>query len=85
MSAGCLCLSIGAPDAGHPAVPNNLSEWGDICPPEHLQFFNAANLDLLFARHGFALHRRMRRTKPSHSVIYRRRFATPPAQPSAAP
>lgn len=63
---------VSAPDAGHKAVPKDIRCWGDICPPEHLQWFNIHNLTLVFAKYGFVLHRRMKSRTPSHSVIFRR-------------
>jgi SAM-dependent methyltransferase len=63
---------ISAPDAGHPAVPADLAQWGDICPPEHLQWFNFRNLTWLFAEYGFVPHRRSRSRTPSHSVIFQK-------------
>ncbi len=62
---------LSAPDAGHARVPADIASWGDICPPEHLEFFNARNLALLFARHGFAPYRRYRTKDPAHSVVFR--------------
>ncbi len=63
---------LSAPDAGHPGVPANIAEWSDICPPEHLQFFDAHNLELLFKRYGFVQHRRLPHRSPAHSVFFKR-------------
>ena len=63
---------IATPDAGHPAVPLDISQWGDITPPEHLQFFNRENLSNLFSRYGFAVARAYKKLKPAHSLIFRR-------------
>lgn len=63
---------ISAPDAGHSAVPGDLARWGDICPPEHLQWFNTNNMAMLFADYGFVQHRRYRSKTPSHSVVFQR-------------
>lgn len=63
---------ISAPDAGHSAVPDDLAQWGDICPPEHLQWFNFRNLTWLCAEYGFVPHRRFRSKTPSHSVIFQK-------------
>ena len=68
---------LSAPDAGHSKVPADISSWSDICPPEHLEFFAAANLDILFHRYGFSLHRRFSSKTPAHSVIYKK-IATSP-------
>lgn len=63
---------VSAPDAGHEAVPADLAGWTDICPPEHLQWFNIRNLAWLFAEYGFVVHRRFRSKTPAHSVIFQR-------------
>lgn len=63
---------IAAPDAGHPAVPRDISQWGDVAPPEHLQFFNRRNLSILFGRHGFALQWAYQKATPAHSLIFHR-------------
>lgn len=64
---------ISAPDVGHPAVPADLPSWTDICPPEHLQFFNFRNLCFIFERYGFVLHKNIKNPTPAHSVIFRRK------------
>lgn len=63
---------IAAPDAGHPAVPSDIAQWGDVAPPEHLQFFNRDGLAILFRRYGFVLEKAYKKTTPAHSVIFRR-------------
>ncbi len=68
---------LSAPDAGHPKVPTNIQEWSDICPPEHLQFFNERNLAILFQRYGFTQHRREHHRTPAHSVFFRRNDSPP--------
>ena len=63
---------VSAPDAGHLAVPSEFTEWDNICPPEHLQWFNHENLMLVFRRYGFNLHKDYRSRSPTHSVIFKR-------------
>ncbi len=63
---------LSAPDAGHPAVPSEISDWSDICPPEHLEFFNARNLAILFERYGFRNHKNFSSKTPAHSRIFRK-------------
>ncbi len=63
---------VSAPDAGHPAVPADLAQWADVIPPEHLQFFNRANIELVFARYGFRLAKAWRKRTPALSLIFRR-------------
>ena len=43
-------VCIATPDSGHPSVPENLADWNELVPPEHVQFFNWANLTQLFTR-----------------------------------
>jgi SAM-dependent methyltransferase len=63
---------VSAPDAGHAAVPRDLAAWSDVIPPEHLQFFNRANAELAFARHGFRLVKAWRKRTPALSLLFRR-------------
>ena len=63
---------VSAPDTGHPAVPADIAQWDDVIPPEHLQFFNQANAELAFARHGFRLVKAYRKRTPALSLIFRR-------------
>ncbi|HUA55231.1 MAG TPA: class I SAM-dependent methyltransferase [Candidatus Sulfotelmatobacter sp.] len=63
---------VSAPDAGHPAVPADVSRWSDVIPPEHLQFFNRGNAELAFARYGFRLVKAYRKRTPALSLIFRR-------------
>ena len=35
---------LATPDAGHKSVPVDMSSWGDICPPIHIQWFNQSNM-----------------------------------------
>ena len=74
--SGCLRLGglafISAPAAGHPATPKDLKVWTDICPPEHLQWFNLHNLVWLFAEHGLVPYRRISSKTPSHSVLFQK-------------
>ncbi len=63
---------VSAPDAGHKAVPRDISTWEDICPPEHLQWFSQHNMVLLFERYGFRLHHDYKSRTPAHSVLFQR-------------
>ncbi len=63
---------VSTPDAGHPAVPADLAQWSDVIPPEHLQFFNRANAEIAFARHGFRLVKAYAKHTPALSLIFRR-------------
>ena len=64
---------IATPDSGHPLVPRDLAAWIDVAPPEHLQWFDRSNIELVFARHGFALERAEKKSTPAHSLIFVRR------------
>ncbi len=66
---------IATPDAGHPAVPATVADWNDVCPPEHLQFFNATNIQILFKRYGFSLTKAFPKKTPAHSLLFRREAA----------
>ena len=63
---------VSAPDAGHPTVPSDLAQWADVIPPEHLQFFNRGNVELVFARYGFRPAKAYRKRTPALSLIFRR-------------
>lgn len=63
---------VSAPDAGHKEVPHPMRRWSDICPPEHLQWFNEHNLNLLFEKYGFAPVKRVRSSTPAHSAFFKR-------------
>jgi SAM-dependent methyltransferase len=64
---------IATPDSGHPSVPRDLSTWIDVQPPEHLQWFDRRNIEMVFARAGFAVERAERKRAPAHSLIFVRR------------
>ena len=67
---------VSTPDASHPARPADLSQWSDICPPEHLQWFGRDSLTRLFRNHGFEPYKLMRNPKPAHSALFRRSQVT---------
>jgi SAM-dependent methyltransferase len=62
---------VSCPDAGHPAA-RPWEKWEDICPPEHLQWFNASNLEAVFRQAGFVQVWRERSRTPAHSALFRR-------------
>lgn len=45
-------LYLTTPDAGHWRVPRDFLSWVTVCPPEHIHYFNRANLTHILARHG---------------------------------
>ncbi|HUK07303.1 MAG TPA: class I SAM-dependent methyltransferase [Stellaceae bacterium] len=63
---------IATPDSGHAAVPADLSQWDQIQPPAHLQFFNREGLSVLFRRYGFVLEKAYRKRSPARSLVFRR-------------
>jgi 2-polyprenyl-3-methyl-5-hydroxy-6-metoxy-1,4-benzoquinol methylase len=64
---------IATPDAGHPAVPRKFTDWIDVQPPHHVQFFNRENVTKLFADYGFELQRAFAKKKPALSLLFVRR------------
>ena len=69
-------LYLSTPDADHHAVPAELSTWEDICPPEHIQWFNRTNMTDLFARHDFKLIRAFTKKTPALSMLFQRQAET---------
>lgn len=64
---------VATPDTGHAAVPDDTLTWGEICPPEHLQWFNRSNLARLFDGYGFDLLGAYRKRTPALSMLFRKR------------
>ncbi len=48
-------LYLTTPDAGHPKVPQNIINWKEVKPPEHLIFFNKNNLRTILKCHGIEI------------------------------
>jgi len=65
-------IYLATPDAGHKSVHHNLSSWGDICPPVHVQWFNQSNMTQLFDNYGFKLVRSFTKKKPALSMLFQR-------------
>jgi len=65
-------IYLATPDAGHEAVPTDLSSWGDICPPEHIQWFNQTNMEQLFSDYGFKLVKAFTKKSPALSMLFQR-------------
>ena len=63
---------LATPDAGHESVPEDMSSWGDICPPAHIQWFNKSNMALLFDNYGFKLVRAFTKKTPALSMLFHR-------------
>ncbi|MEO1925402.1 MAG: class I SAM-dependent methyltransferase [Gammaproteobacteria bacterium] len=55
---------ITTPDLGHPKVPENITEWGMLCPPIHVQHFTKKTIDILFRRYGFKVVKFYKHKKP---------------------
>ncbi len=64
-------LYLTTPDIGHWRRPRTLDNWDAFKPPEHCLYFNAANLILLFERHGLTILRRRIAFKPGIKIIAR--------------
>lgn len=61
-------LYLTTPDAGHWRRPGDLTRWGEVKPPEHINWFTRKNLRALFAPHGLDV-RFLWRTKPGAHMI----------------
>ncbi len=48
-------LYLTTPDAGHSRVPENILDWKEVKPPEHLVFFNKSNIRILLQEHGIEI------------------------------
>jgi 2-polyprenyl-3-methyl-5-hydroxy-6-metoxy-1,4-benzoquinol methylase len=55
---------ITTPDIGHPRVPVSINDWDVFTPPVHVQFFNRASAQRLFANYGFEILRFYPNRKP---------------------
>ncbi len=64
---------ITTPDVGHRRVPDDVVSWSVVAPPFHVQYFNRANIAILFARHGFEIRRRYFKIQPGLQILARRR------------
>lgn len=63
---------VATPDTSHADVPDDISTWVDIHPPEHLQWFNPGNMERLFATHGFTLERAIPKRTAALSMLFRK-------------
>jgi len=63
---------VAAPDSGHPDVPADITQWIDVCPPEHLQWMNQKNMELLFREYGFALVKSFPKKTAALSMLFRK-------------
>lgn len=66
-------IYVATPDAGHQAVPEDIFAWGDLCPPEHLQWFTRSNMARLFDQYGFDLVKAYKKKTPALSLLFRKR------------
>lgn len=65
-------IYVATPDSAHIAVPSDISNWTDICPPEHLQWFNQDNIERLFNNYGFKLIKSFPKKTPALSLLFRK-------------
>jgi len=63
---------ITTPDIGHRRVPPDPVSWSVVAPPYHVQYFNRANIGVLFGRHGFRVRRRYFKLQPGLQVLLER-------------
>lgn len=61
---------VATPDAGHPTVRDDLMSWQDICPPEHVQWFDQRNMTLLFEKYGFRHLKTNAKKSPALSMFF---------------
>ncbi len=64
---------MATPDSGHPTVPSDVLAWGDLSPPEHLQWFNRSNLARAMGEYGFDLIKAYRKKTPALSLLFKKR------------
>lgn len=64
---------VATPDSGHWKVPDDITSWSDICPPEHLQWFNESNMAKIFNQYEFDFLRAYRRKIPTLSMLFKKR------------
>lgn len=63
---------LSTPDSGHKEVPEDISLWYEICPPEHLQWFNQSNMTKLFRNYGFKLVKAFTKKSCALSMLFKR-------------
>ena len=63
---------VATPDTDHKKVPKDISSWSDICPPEHLQWFNKSNMEKLFNQYGFYLLKPYNKKSPALSMLFKK-------------
>ena len=63
---------LSTPDSGHNAVPADLTSWREICPPEHIQWFNQSNMTRLFRSYGFKLVKAFSKKSCALSMLFQR-------------
>ena len=65
-------IYITTPDAGHPQVPQDISEWDVFTPPVHVQFFKSRTVTALFERYGFRILKFYKNKKPGLIFLARK-------------
>jgi 2-polyprenyl-3-methyl-5-hydroxy-6-metoxy-1,4-benzoquinol methylase len=63
-------VEIRTPDAGHWRTPNDLSDWPEVKPSEHLYYFSHKTLARLFTRHGLCVRHRRIMLKTALDVVF---------------
>ena len=63
---------VTTPDFSSDKRPENILEWGEFAPPEHIQFFSEKNLIILFDRYGFKFVKRYKDKKTGLKALFQR-------------
>lgn len=63
---------VTTPDFSSDKRPENVLEWGEFAPPEHIQFFSEKNLIILFDRFGFKFVKRFKDKKTGLKALFQR-------------
>lgn len=71
---------ITTPDMGSPNRPANVLDWDPFGPPQHIQYFNEANLCILFERYGFSFVRKLPDKKTGLKVVFAKQRSSPAIQ-----
>ena len=71
---------ITTPDMGSPNQPDNVLDWAPFGPPQHIQYFNEANLCILFKKYGFSFVRKVSDKKTGLKVVFAKQRSSPAIQ-----
>ena len=63
---------VTTPDFSSDKRPENVLEWGEFAPLEHIQFFSEKYLIILFDRYGFKFVKRYKDKKTGLKALFQR-------------